>query len=62
MGSSPMSYRIYQAMLSLFSDRASLGECDFTLHSNVKSNEEIRVMGDWASEAVYAYFKTPLQV
>ena len=71
-GSLPMTYGAYQAMLKRFSNMAGLGECEFTSHSLRRggtylamcgaSIEEIKVRGDWASETVYAYLKTPLQV
>ena len=71
-GSSPIPYSTYQAMLRLFADKAGIGECDFTSHSLRRgitflaicgtSIKEIKVRGDWASEVVYAYLKSPLQV
>ena len=64
---------LYQTILKLFANKAGLGECDFTSHSLHRGEatylvicgvtiEEIKVRGDWASEAVYAYLKTPLWV
>ena len=71
-GSSPMSYRIYQEMLRIFSNKAGYGEMEITSHSLRRggctflamcgaSIEEIKTRGDWASETVYSYLKTPLQ-
>lgn len=73
VGSTPMSYSSYQSMLKLFANIAGFGECEFTSHSLRRGGttylaicgatiEEIKVRGDWASETVYAYLKTPLQV
>lgn len=71
-GSEPMSYKVYQDTLRLFSNRAGLGDFDFTSHSLRRGGctflsmcgatiEELRVRGDWASDAVFGYLKTPLQ-
>lgn len=71
-GSTPMTYTAYQGMLKLFSNQAGLGEYYFTSHSLRRGGctylamagatiEEIKVRGDWASDTVYAYLKTPLQ-
>ena len=67
-----MTYKMYHGMLKLFAARAGLGECDFTSHSLRRGGctylamagatiEEIKFRGDWASETVYRYLKTPLQ-
>ena len=69
----PLTYKMYQEMLRIFSVRAGYGEMDITSHSLRRggctflamcgaSIEEIKARGDWASETVYKYLKTPLQV
>ena len=71
-GSTPLTYRIYMEMLRLFADKAGLGGLDFTSHSLRRGGctflamagatiEELKVRGDWASDTVYKYLKTPLQ-
>ena len=68
----PLSYAAYQGMLGLFAGQAGLGESHFTSHSLRRgwctylamagaTIEEIKTRGDWASETVYPYLKTPLQ-
>lgn len=70
--SAPLTYKLYQEMLKLFANKAGLGHVDFTSHSLRRggctylsmagaSIEEIKVRGDWASDTVYRYLKTPLQ-
>lgn len=71
--STPLTYKIYQETLKLFVDRAGLGDQDFSSHSLRRggctylamcgaSIEELRARGDWASETIFDYLKTPLQV
>ena len=69
----PLTYGMYQDVLRIFAAKAGFGELDFTSHSLRRggctflsmcgaSIEEIKARGDWASETVYTYLRTPLQV
>ena len=72
-GSSGLTYPIYQRTLKMFADRAGLDPADLSSHSLRRGGctflamcgatvEELKARGDWASETVYVYLKTPLAV
>ena len=70
---SPLQYSVYQATLKIFAAKAGLdpetvsshslrrGGCTF-LSMCGASLEELRTRGDWASDTIFAYLKTPLTV
>lgn len=71
--SSPMLYTIYQATLKLFSSEAGLDPVTISSHSLRRGGctylslcgatlEELRTRGDWSSDTVFLYLKTPLSV
>ena len=66
-----MTYKIYQSTLKYFGGKAGLDTEQLSSHSLRRGGctylasmgvplEEIRVRGDWASDAVFRYLKTPL--
>lgn len=72
-GSFPLTYDIYQGMLKLFAAKAGLDPSKLSTHSlrrggctylamTGSSLEELRVRGDWSSDSIFAYLKTPLAV
>ena len=69
-GSSPLTYYIYEKTLKIFVERAGLDPIKFSSHSlrrggctflamSGASLEEIRTRGDWSSDAIFSYLKTP---
>ncbi len=71
VGSTPLTYRIYQDTLKCFAEEAGLDPLLVSSHSLRRggctylamcgaSLEELRVRGDWSSEAIFAYLQTPL--
>ena len=71
LGPRPQTYKMYQDTLDLVCDRAGLKVADFSSHSLRRggstflgmigvSLEEIRTRGDWSSDCVMQYLKTPL--
>ena len=72
-GSSAMSYPIYQDTLKMFAGRAGLDPSSVSSHSLRRggctylsmcgaSIEELRTRGDWCTDTVFTYLKTPLTV
>jgi len=70
-GSNPMTYEFYQATLKWFCGLAGLDPAKYSSHSLRRggctylsmcgaSIEELRSRGDWVSETVFSYLKTPL--
>ena len=68
----PMTYRVYQETLRIFANIAGLGGEDFSSHSLRRggctylamcgaSIEELKTRGDWVSDAVFQYLRTPIQ-
>ena len=68
-----MTYAIYQQTLKWFSAKAGFEAEQFTSHSLRRGSatylaicgatiEEIKVRGDWSSETVYTYLRTPLSI
>lgn len=69
----PLSYANYQGMLKLFANKAGIdpelvsshslrrGGCTY-LASCGATLEEIKHRGDWVSDAVFTYLKTPLTI
>lgn len=67
----PLPYSYYQATLKLFAEKAGLdpdqvsshslrrGGCTF-LSMTGASLEELRARGDWSTDTVFTYLKTPL--
>lgn len=71
--SAPLPYLVYQDTLKAFAGRAGLDPSSVSSHSLRRggctylsmcgaSLEELRVRGDWASDTVFTYLKTPLAV
>lgn len=72
-GSLPLPYSAYQATLKIFSKKAGLDHESISSHSLRRggctylsmcgaSLEELKTRGDWSSDTVFAYLKTPLTV
>lgn len=69
--SNPLTYAIYQDSLRLFAARAGLDPSSISSHSLRRGGctylamcgatmEELRTRGDWKSDTVFTYLKTPL--
>lgn len=66
----PLTYSIYQRMLKLFSEKAGLEPTELSSHSLSctylamcgASLEELRVRGDWSSDSIFAYLRTPISM
>ena len=69
--SAPMTYNIYESTLKLFSEAAGYDPSEISSHSLRRGGctylsmcgvtlEELKARGDWASDTVFAYLRTPL--
>lgn len=69
----PMTYKIYQSTLKIFADRAGLDPTTISSHSLRRGGctflslsgatiEELRTRGDWCTDTVFTYLKTPLAI
>lgn len=69
--SAPLTYQLYQSTLKLFSKRAGLDPDSVSSHSLRRGGctflsmcgatlEELRSRGDWSTDTVFTYLKTPL--
>ena len=72
-GSYPLPYGVYQSTLKLFAERSGLDPDSISSHSLRRggctylsmcgaSLEELKTRGDWTSDTVFAYLKTPMAV
>ena len=70
-GFNPLTYPIYQSTLKHFCEQIGLDKSDFSSHSLRRggcsflasqgaSISELKTRGDWRSDCVYEYIKTPL--
>lgn len=70
-GSSPLTYNLYEKTLKVFVARAGMNPADFSSHSLRRGGctylsmcgatlEELRTRGDWSSDTIFAYLKTPI--
>ena len=71
-GSSILTYAVYQSTLKVFAGRAGIDPGDISSHSLRRGGctflamcratvEELKTRGDWSSDTVYIYLKTPLE-
>ena len=69
--SEPMSYNVYESTLKLFSEAAGYDPAEISSHSLRRGGctylsmcgatlEELKARGDWSSDTVFAYLRTPL--
>ena len=69
-GSTPLSYKVYQTTLKIFAEKAGLDPSSVSSHSLRRGDciflslcgasiEELRTRGDWCTNTVFTYLKTP---
>ena len=72
-GPTPMTYKMYQSTLKLTCGRAGLDPAEFSSHSMRSGGatflgmigaplQEIKARGDWSSDCVLRYLRTPIDV
>ena len=72
-GNTPLSYSLYQRLLKHFGGKAGINPEELSSHSMRRggctflaicgaSLEEMRTRGDWVSDSIFQYIKTPLSV
>ena len=72
-GSAPLTYKAYQATLRIFAEKAEMGPESVSSHSLRRDGctflslcgatiEELRSRGDWCTDTVFTYLKTPLSI